>query len=183
MQQQTKPFPRLETQRLILCEQNERYASQMAALANIPEISQNLSSMPYPYVIEDAHDWIAHAKKGYEAGELMSFAIIEKSSGDYMGNIDIMLDSKDMHGTLGYWLGKPYWGKGYMSEAAREMLRYGFEVLGYRRMYAVHFKTNPASGRVMEKIGMQLEGIRRQHFKKGEIYYDLCDWGILREEF
>ena len=178
-----KAFPRLHTERLTLCEQDEKYIPQMVALANEKEVSKMLSSMPYPYYAKDARGWIETAAKKYAEKTLISFAITNKQSGDYMGNIDLMLSPEHNHATLGYWLGKPYWGKGVMSEAARAVMVYGFDTLKLRRLAAHHFHINPASGRVMEKAGMKLEGIRKAHFKKGENYLDIHDWGILREEF
>ncbi len=176
-------FPTLHTQRLVLCRQDEKFISQMVELANREEIAKNLSSMSYPYGKEDAKEWIEQANRRYVEKKLISFAITEKENGDYMGNIDLDLSLRHNHATLGYWIGVPYWGRGYMSEAATEVMRYGFEELGLRRIAAHHFQTNPASGRVMEKVGMKLEGIRRKHFKKGETYLDIHDWGILREAF
>jgi ribosomal-protein-alanine N-acetyltransferase len=64
-----------------------------------------------------------------------------------------------------YWIGVPYWGKGYATEAAREAVRYAFEDLGLHRLYAAHFGSNPASGKVMRKIRMSYEGTLRGHHK------------------
>ncbi len=178
-----KRFPTLSTKRLCLKIPDKKYIKEMTILANDKEVSKNLSSLPYPYNEEDAKKWIESAMKKFEDKMLMSFVITDKQEGYYMGNIDLIFSHDHNHATLGYWLGKPYWGKGYMSEAVRELIRYGFEVLKLHRIASHHFHTNPASGRVMQKAGMTPEGIRREHFKKAEVYLDIHDWGILREEF
>ena len=69
-------------------------------------------------------------------------------------------------GELGYWIAKDDWNRGYATEAARAVVRYAFDELGLRRVHAGHLVRNPASGRVMEKIGMRREGVWRQHILK-----------------
>ena len=76
-----------------------------------------------------------------------------------------------------------YWGKGYATEAAREMLGYGFESLGLHRIFATCFPHNPASGRILKKIGMQYEGCQRQHLLKWGQFVDSELYGILRREW
>ncbi len=82
---------------------------------------------------------------------------------------------------LGYWIGKPHWNLGYATEAARAVIAAGFGELGLNRIYAFHLARNPSSGRVMEKLGMLLEGTARQHTMKWGKYEDLVSYGILRE--
>ncbi len=178
-----KKFPTLLTKRLSLRMPDKKYIKEMATLANDEEVAKNLSSLPYPYKEEDAKKWIESALKKFDDKMVMNFVITDKTSGCYMGNIDLIFSHQHNHATLGYWLGKPYWGRGYMSEAVKELIRYGFEVLKLHRIVSHHFHTNPASGRVMQKAGMKMEGIRRAHFKKGDFYLDIHDFGILREEF
>ena len=77
----------------------------------------------------------------------------------------------------------PYWNNGYGTEAVQAVLKYGFEVLGLNRIHAKHFKRNPASGRILQKIGMKYEGCQRQHFKKWDNFEDIELYGILRSEY
>jgi RimJ/RimL family protein N-acetyltransferase len=76
----------------------------------------------------------------------------------------------------------PYWGRGYASEAAAALLLHGFEHFPLNRIFAMHFARNPASGRVLQKIGMRHEGTLRQHLKKWGQYVDLECYGLLRSE-
>ena len=78
-------------------------------------------------------------------------------------------------------LGRPFWGRGYATEAARAVIEYGFSVLNLHRIYAMHFSRNPASGRVMEKCGMVHEGRFREHVRKWGVFEDVDLRGILRE--
>ena len=84
---------------------------------------------------------------------------------------------------MGYWIGTPYWGCGFATEATAAVVRYGFEELQLNRVHAAHFALNPASGRVLEKLGMRREGCRRQHVLKWDRYVDLVLYGLLREEY
>jgi RimJ/RimL family protein N-acetyltransferase len=84
---------------------------------------------------------------------------------------------------MGYWVGVPYWNRGFCSEAAKAVVAYGFEELKLNKICANHFVTNPASGRVMVNIGMTQEGIFRSHFEKWGEYKDAVCYGILAEEY
>ena len=94
-----------------------------------------------------------------------------------------MLSPPHANAEMGYWIGKPYWNRGYGTEAAGGVLRYAFEQLGLNRVYAAHFRRNPASGRIMQKIGMTYEGCLRQHIKKWDTFEDMEYYGILRSEY
>jgi [ribosomal protein S5]-alanine N-acetyltransferase len=87
------------------------------------------------------------------------------------------------HAEIGYWIGVDFWNKGYATQAARAICEFGFRVVGLHRMFAHHMANNPASGRVMQKIGMRHEGLLRGHVKKGEAYRDVHVYGVLREEW
>jgi RimJ/RimL family protein N-acetyltransferase len=99
-----------------------------------------------------------------------------------MGAVSIHREP-DSRAELGYWLGVPYWNQGYMSEAVRRMIQYGFEHMQLNRVFARYLMTNPASGRVMQKAGMTYEGVMRKHTRKGDQFHDLAYYSILRSEF
>ena len=96
-----------------------------------------------------------------------------REEGELVGAITLHPNARDDNAELGYWIGRPYWGRGYATEAAREVVRYAFEHLG----------SNPASGRVMQKIGMSYEGTRPEHHKKWGAYEDRVDYGLLAREW
>ena len=95
----------------------------------------------------------------------------------------LRIDQAHRRAELGYWIGTPFWGRGIATEAAKEMLRYGFEELRLHRIFAEHFAHNPASGRVLAKIGMKHEGCHRRHVLKWGEFVDAEQYGILREEW
>ena len=83
---------------------------------------------------------------------------------------------------VGYWLGEAHWGNGYASEALRALTRYAFEELGLRRLSAGVFGHNPASARVLEKVGYRLEGIERNGVIKEGMLVDQHLYAILRDD-
>ncbi len=87
------------------------------------------------------------------------------------------------HDELGYWIGKPFRGNGYCTEAVRALLDYSFKSLKLNRVFAFHYVHNPASGQVLQKTGMIYEGRLRKHVNKCGKYINLNVYGILQEEF
>ena len=85
--------------------------------------------------------------------------------------------------SLGYWIGAPFRGRGYATEAARAMLAVGFDMLDLQRIDAHYLAGNDASGRVMENIGMKREGVLRQHIVKWDVPHDVILYGILASEY
>ena len=115
---------------------------------------------------------------------MVNFALVLQGAGVLIGAISLMdLSARHERGEFGYWIGQPYWNKGYCTEAARAVLTYGFSILGLNRIHGRFLKRNPASGRVMEKIGMIQEGCLRAHDKKWEQFEDIVLYGILKSEW
>lgn len=112
----------------------------------------------------------------------MTFAV-RLLQGPLIGCVGLGITRSDERGELGYWVGVDYWNQGFMTEAAGACLQFGFEALALQRITSRHYASNPASGRVMEKIGMKKEGFLRRHMKKAGILHDIVEHGILKEEW
>jgi ribosomal-protein-alanine N-acetyltransferase len=175
--------PILETPRLLLRPFEPSDAPRTRALAGELAIAANTLDMPHPYKEGMAEEWIATHQKSYEKGNLIIFAIALKDSGELIGAISLSLDNLNSTGELGFWIGIPYWNMGYCTEAAAEVVRFGFEVRGLNKVFARHFSRNVASRRVLEKIGMKFEGCLRQQIRKWDHFEDTCHYGILRDEY
>ncbi len=91
-------------------------------------------------------------------------------------------NAKNREGWIGYTLNKAYWGNGFGTETAKALISYGFNQLGLHRIYATCDPTNKGSARVLEKAGMTLEGIMRQHKLKGTQWRDSCLYAILETD-
>jgi RimJ/RimL family protein N-acetyltransferase len=127
--------------------------------------------------------WIATHARAFEDGRGACFAVVERGSDGLVGCIGLSIHAQHARAELGYWLGVPFWNCGYMTEAAVALLQYGFETLELQRIQSSHLSCNPASGRVMQKIGMQCEGTSRRAALKWGEFHDLVRYGILRDEW
>lgn len=171
--------PTLETARLRLRPYTETDIPELLPLIGTREVAATTLRIAHPYTEQDAEAFLQLAKDP----DKLWLAITLRSNGRQMGGIGLRLEKHHQHAELGYWLGVPFWGHGYATEAAREILRYGFEMLALHRIFASHFKHNPASGRILKKIGMQYEGCQREHLRKWDQFVDSDLYGILRREW
>lgn len=154
----------------------EKYASNY-------DVAKTTLNIPHPYPKGSGKEFVKHMLAAHEQGTNFTFAVEENEQQQLIGLVGISVTPEFNHGELGYWIGKPFWGKEYGTEAAKEIVRYGFEQLHLHRIYARAFAHNPASWKVMEKVGMTYEGTLREHvFRWGE-YYDTVFYGMLKSEF
>lgn len=174
-------FPILETERLVLRKLKIEDADAMYIYASNDDVTK--------YVLWDSHTSPEQTKQflqfmidKYEQ-ENYAWAVTLKDSDEFIGTIDyVMLDHNEHIGEIGYALSHLYWGKGYMSEAAKAILHYGFTELHLERIQARCFAENIGSERVMQKAGMVYEGtMRKSKLAKGT-YYDLKLYSMIREE-
>lgn len=175
--------PTLITQRLVLRPFQDADVSLLTLLANDERIARTTLLIPYPYTEETAREWIASHRGTFERGESVVFAVTIREKEELIGAVGLSIIQEHKRGELGYWLGASYWDQGFCTEAAQAVVAYGFEELNLNRIHANHFATNPASGRVMMKIGMTREGVLRSHLEKWGEYKDMVCYGILRSEY
>lgn len=143
----------LQTARLILRPPQLQDAKAIAALANDIRIAQNTLRLPHPYTVADAEKFIASTE-----GEGEVAFIVTLRSGALIGIAGIA----KLNGNapeLGYWLGVPFWGHGYATEAARAVIDHAFTEIGCEQLQSGARISNPASRRVLEKCGFQWCGV------------------------
>lgn len=146
-------------------------------------VARMTCGIPHPYDLGQAEDWIRRQSDGYTERRYLNRAVVEREGERLVGCVGLTFATDSLRAELGYWIGEPYWGRGYCTEAARALLAWGFEVLGLERVTSSYYACNPASGRVMEKLGMRREGLRRRQIRRFETWHDLIETGILREEW
>ena len=116
-------------------------------------VSRNTSRVPHPYTEEDAEMFIAGiARKGRH----YTFSVLRKSDGMFLGTAGLHEDGEGFE--LGYWLGTPFWGQGFATEAAQRLTTFAFEDLDQQTIHAGWFYDNPASGHVLAKLGARHNG-------------------------
>ena len=175
--------PVLQSDRLTLRPVRESDADRLQMLAGERQVAATTLNIPHPYPLAAAVAFINQMQEQAAAGIAYTFGLVLKTEDALIGCIGLRVAQAFSRAEIGYWVGVPYWGQGYMSEAARRVLAFAFDDLGLHRVYASHFASNPASGRVMQKIGMQYEATLRDHVAKWDTYHDLVYYGILRDEY
>ncbi len=171
--------PTLETTRLILRPYRETDIPELLPLIGTREVAATTLRIAHPYNEQHARDFLKLA----EDPDKLWLAITLRSDGRQIGGMGLRVEQQHQNAEIGYWLGVEYWGKGYATEGAREMLRYGFEDLKLNRIHASHFKHNSASGHILKKLGMRYEGCQREQLRKWDQFVDSELYGILRREW
>ena len=149
----------------------------------VKDIHNTTMNIPFPYTEADAEWWLGkrvgqtlrHAKE-------VTFAI--RDHGKLIGVVgaDSLEIGESHRAEIGYWIAKPYWGRGLMTDVVRAFVRYAFKELGVERLTAHVFEFNQASARVLEKNGFTLEGRLRRHFMKNGELIDGRLYGLLKHE-
>lgn len=170
----------LQTERLLLRPPVAADISRFVPLLNDFAVSKNLSRVPHPYSEDDGCAWVVRTAGERVRGESYPFVLIDKAEDTFLGvcGVHPLLDFM-----LGYWIGKPYWGQGYATEAVHRVAKFAFDELGTNQLTAGWMFDNPASGRVLEKIGFKPIGTEeRDCLSRGTTVF--CHKVILsRDEF
>lgn len=176
-------MPVLLTRRLRLRPFELADAPEVRRLAGAREIAATTQNIPHPYPEGAAEAWILTHPGAWERREALSLAVVLHADDTLVGSIGLELALPDERAEIGYWVGVPYWGHGYATEASQALVAWAFEMLPIQRIHARHVASNPASGAVMRKLGMSPEGRQRRQVVKWGVADDLMLYGILREEF
>jgi [ribosomal protein S5]-alanine N-acetyltransferase len=175
--------PLLETPRLLLRPFRADDAPAVQALAGARAVADTTLHIPHPYPDGAAEAWIETHAPGWAAGRLASYAIVDAADGALRGAVALAVAPEHARAELGYWIGVPWWGRGLATEAARALVGFGFAGLALHRVQARHLTRNPASGRVMQKLGMRLEGVHREAFQRWGRFEDSAMYAVLAREW
>jgi len=176
------PLPTLQTARLILRAFELKDVPDIVRLAGAREVAATTLRIPHPYSDNDAETFVAAVRRKADENQAVVFAITSREDARLFGAVGLEIQEAHNHAELGYWIGVPYWGHGYATEAARAVVRFGFNELQLNRICAMHFVENPRSGNVLRKIGMRHEGCLRQHVMRWDAFHDLEYYAILRSD-
>lgn len=168
----------LETARLVLREWSDSDIPELLPLIGAREVAATTLRIPHPYEEKHAREFLASVTKENE----LRMAIRRQSDGVLVGGIGLHPEMAHLRAELGYWIGVPFWGNGYASEAAQQVVRHGFDSVKLNRIFATVFTGNKASERVLQKLGMKHEGCMRQFVLKWGKFLDVELFSILREE-
>lgn len=150
---------RLNTARLILRPVGEADIDDLVAFAGDADVALMTARIPHPYTRRDGEHAVRSFQQGDQQGTGVTFAIERGDDHQFMGVVGLELPSDQSVGILGYWLGKPFWGCGYMTEAAARVVEHCFETLNLDAVRATALSENQASINVQEKIGFGFKKI------------------------
>lgn len=176
-------LPIIETERLILKPFKIEDAQSVYDLAKSYELYKSTLNIPHPYEPHMATEWIKTHEVAHEENGMISLGAFIKETDTLVGTFSLGHLPKSKNGEIGYWIGLPFWNKGYASEGAKALLDFGFSQLKLNRIYGRYLTFNPASRKVMEKIGLEFEGILREVIVKDGTFHDVGYLAMLRSDW
>ncbi len=173
----------LQTDRLVLRPFEPGDAPAVQRILGERAMSDSLINIPHPFSEEMAAGRIDRHIAMCRAGRMAEFAIVLPASGELIGSTGLNIHRWRRRAELFYWIARPHWGRGYATEAAATVVSYGFTELALKRIYAQHFVANPASGRVLCKIGLRYRRRVRRHVAKWDRSELRAVYVITRRQF
>ncbi|WP_243354391.1 GNAT family N-acetyltransferase [Bacillus litorisediminis] len=178
-----KPFPILETERLLLRPITLADKEAIFDYSSRPEAAQYVTWEAHKS-LSDTQTFLDFVLNQYESGGVAPWGMVIKATNQLIGTIDFVSWNKShQYGEIGYVCSPDYWGNGYTPEAGQALLRFGFEKMGLVRIQARTFAENQASQRVLKKLGMTYEGTMRKAMKVKGNHWDITMYSILNKEY
>jgi RimJ/RimL family protein N-acetyltransferase len=126
-----------------------------------------------------AEAWISGHPANFQERRAATYGIVTKADAALIGVIGLGFTLPFRRAELGYWIGQSFWNLGYATEAGHAIVAFAFGRLALHKLEATHLERNPASGRVLQKLGFQREGSRRDHFLKWERFENIAIYGLV----
>ncbi|XAH25023.1 GNAT family N-acetyltransferase [Xylophilus sp. GW821-FHT01B05] len=170
--------PTLRSPRLLLRPYVLADAPEVQRLAGDFRVADTTANIPHPYPDGAAQSWIASHAADYQSRTRVSFAVVLAADAQLLGTVGLHdISAEHARAELGYWIAVDHWAQGYGTEATQCLMRYAQQELAITRIVARCLARNPASARVMEKAGLQREGLLRRHLLKRGQYEDMLLYG------
>lgn len=173
-------MPTLRTARLVLTPFVPDDAPAVARCLAVKEVARETLTIPHPYPPELAGAWLARHAAWYAEGKQVIWAL--RRGEDLVGAMGLHVVPAHRRAEVGYWIARHAWGEGFATEALRAVIACGFDAFGLHRIDAQHYVENPASGRVMQKVGMRHEGRLRGVVFRDGVPRDNELYAILRDD-
>ncbi len=173
----------LSTERLILRPLAESDASALFEIHAHPEVMRYWASPPWT-AMEQAHERITMGQEGFATGKNFQYGIERRDDGVLLGICSLFsFNLPSRRAEMGYALGRPFWGVGYMHEALNALVDHAFGILDLNRLEADIDPRNLASAKTLARLGFQKEGHLRERWIVGEEISDTAFYGLLRREW
>jgi len=178
-----RDIPTLECDRIILRRMLKSDAEDMFEYASNPAVTKYLTWDIHPNKRFSAN-YLGYLQNKYRTGEFFDWAIVTRDKGKMIGTCGFTrFNYSSYSAEIGYVLNPRYWGRGVAAEAARRVIRFGFDTLELHRIEAKFMSNNIQSLRVMEKLGMRLEGYARESLMVRNEFVTVGTCSILRDEY
>ncbi|MDB5077133.1 MAG: family N-acetyltransferase, partial [Chloroflexi bacterium] len=158
-------------------------AAPVQTLAGVAAVAATTLNLPHPYPDGAAAAWISTHPAAVAEGKAYTWAIVRAEDALLLGALTLAVERHHARGELGYWLGVPYWNRGYTTEAVRRVLVFGFHELRLHRIESTCFPRNRASSRVLEKAGLRYEGLLRGYVRKDAKFEDVALYAAIDEHW
>jgi ribosomal-protein-alanine N-acetyltransferase len=173
----------LTTPRLTLRPYETADGDAVWPVASHPLIYATTLGIPRDYPRENVDWWFGNIARQWEEDAAYEFGLFAREDGRYVGNCALIsVDRKNETAVMAYFIDPSQWRRGYATESARAVCAFGFDQLGLRRINGECYSINPASRRVMEKVGFAYEGTRRAFYKKDGVCHDIDQLGLLPDD-
>lgn len=176
------PIPRLETERLLLRPFCLYDAKRYFELSTHPEVLKG-TDMPHRIDLQTTNEWIVTHSECWQHRKELYLLITLVETREIVGSISLFTNEAHSKADVGYWIARDQWGRGFATEACEVFIEYAFETVNLNKLEATHLLGNPASGRVLEKLGFQYEGFQRQGYFKDSRFQDVVLYGFLKPEY
>ena len=178
-----KHMPTLECERLVLRPMRVTDAPDMYDYAKRDELTKYLLWLPHPSP-SYSKEFLKFVVKRYRAGDFFDWAIEEKESGRMIGTCGFAsIDIENKCGEIGYVINPDFQHRGYAPEAARAVIKFGFDELSLHRIQCRFMQENEASFKVAKKLGMTFEGYLRDAIYVKGVYRTVGYCSLMRNEF
>jgi RimJ/RimL family protein N-acetyltransferase len=148
--------PRIETERLLMRLPEMGDAVNISTYLGDYDVAKNTARVPHPYPALAAEMWVLTTRASWQPGGNLSLTV--EMDSQVVGGGGVFKRAPGSEWEIGYWIAKPWWGRGLATELGQGLVDYARDTLGTRRVIAGFYKDNPASGRVLEKLGFRHEG-------------------------
>jgi RimJ/RimL family protein N-acetyltransferase len=173
----------IRTERLILRPIGVEDLTVVQTAAGRREVADTMISIAHPFSTEDAERYVRSRVAAMQQERGAAFTLRTHAPTVFVGFAELRdIDREHSLAELSFWLAIESRGRGYMAEALDAVLRYAFEDLGLNRVYAYHMVRNPTSGRVLSRLGFQVEGLLRQRVRKWGLFEDVVLQALLRSD-
>jgi [ribosomal protein S5]-alanine N-acetyltransferase len=176
-------LPILETERLKLRKFTIDDVSDMFEYSSEPDVSRFVPWETHNS-INDTNDFLNYILNQYKSGKIAPWAVEYRTNNKVIGTIDFVAWSiSHRRAEIGFILSKDYWGKGLMVEAATKVIEFGFNNMELNKIEAPCMVENVQSQRVLQKLGMSLEGVSKEKYLIKGKFRDMANYSILKKEY